>query len=109
MLALRRATAGMVLVLGALLTYACGRQETPDPQKARQVEAPRQIVQTELQVEKAQRLRAEDMARAAEASRNGWIAVVGSGGVLACVGALLVGIHIGSRAAARYRKEAYDR
>ena len=90
-----------------LLTVCDGGSSTQE--NARQAEAQRQEqIQAQLQAEQAQRLEAQDAARAAKASRNSWIGGLAGGACAACVVVLLIGIHIGARVVSRYRKEHRD-
>ena len=88
-----------VLLLCGLLLAGCG-EDTQE--QARQAEAQRQA---QLAAEQAQRIKAEQAARTAEESRNYWVATVGAGACAVSVIVLLVGIHIGTRALERHRKE----
>ena len=97
----RRRMAWLVVAgLCVLLLFTCDEQSEKD--KSRQAEAQRQA---QLEAAQVQRLKAEQDARAAEASRDFWIIVLGCGACVGCVLVLLAGIHIGSGALARYRKD----
>jgi hypothetical protein len=94
-----------VVVIAALLTVCDDRSTDQDDQA--KAEAQRQS-QLQLRAEQALRMEAEKSAQASESSRNVWIVglVVGVG--LCSLIALLVGVHIGSRARERSRKEHAD-
>src|ERR1035437_735375 len=99
----RVAALALCIFLSAVFLTVC--DERPSAQEnARQAQAQQQF-QAQLQAEQAQRLAAENSARAAESSRDAWIIGLGAGGCLVCLVVLLVGIHIGARAIARYKKE----
>ena len=102
---------GLLLLLGILLWVGCDEEEK---EQVRQAEAQRQAqiqaelqakLQAELTAEQAQRIQAEMAARAAQESRTTWITTLGAGACVVSVAALLVGIHIGTRAVERHRKE----
>ena len=97
---------GMVLI-AAFLTVCDDR--TSQPENARKAEAQRQEqLQAQLQAEQAKRLEAEKSARAAESSRDAWIIGLGAGACVVGLVAILIGIHIGSRALGHGRKEKSD-
>ena len=94
----RRIVGGLTaLALCILLLAVCDDRDSPQ-QTQQQREA-------QLQAEQDRRLEAQQAAHDAEASRNSWLTLVGAGACAACIIVLLIGIHIGSRALARYRKD----
>lgn len=93
-----------VFVIAAFLTVCDDR--TSQPENARKAEAQRQEqIQAQLQAEQAKRLEAEKSAQAAQSSRDAWIIGLGAGAGVVGIMAILIGIHIGSRALGRGRKE----
>ena len=101
-----RIVAGLIIImlLASFLLTCDDRQN--ESERARKAEAQRQAqLQSQLNSEEAQRIEAQRNARAAEESRNFWVSGLGAGACIACGIVLLVGIHIGSRAVRRYRKE----
>ena len=76
-------------------------KQWPEAQRQEQLQA-------QLQAEQAKRLEAEKSARAAESSRDAWIIGLGAGACVVGIMAILIGIHIGSRAMGRGRKEKSD-
>src|ERR1035437_5620188 len=92
-----------VLIPSVLILSVCDKRES-DQEKTRA----QQQFEAQLQAEKAQRLQAEQAARAAETSRNSWITGLSAGACAICLVVLLLGIHIGSRAIHRYKKEHAD-
>ena len=99
----RRSALLAILIFGVLLLNGCDEDEV---EKARRAAAQRQAqVQAQLAAEQAQRVKAEEAARAAQESRNTWITALGMGGCAVAVIVLLVGIHIGSRVVERYKED----
>ena len=91
-----------ILVCVGLLTVCDDR----DQQQAQREQARREAqIQAQLQAEAAKAQIAQQAARQAEASRNAWLTAIGTGACAACIIVLLIGIHIGSRALARCRKD----
>ena len=101
----RRLIGGLIAVaLCISLLNVC--DDRGQQQAAQQAQERRQAqAQAQLEAEQAKRLESEQAARDAEASRNSWTHRGGRGACAACIVLLLIGIHIGSRALARYRKD----
>ena len=105
-----RTLGGALVVLGVFvfLVFAC--KEDATPAKHSSPPETERVVQLQLQLaaEQTQRARAEQEAVAAEQSRTTWITGLIAGSIVVCVVIGLLGIHIGSRARRRSRKEAQD-
>lgn len=101
----RLAVLSLCVFLIAVFLTVCDDRES-ERAKARKAEAQRQEqLQAQLRTEQAQRLAAERSAQAAASSLDAWITGLSATACAACVIVLLIGVHIGSRAVSRYRKE----
>lgn len=99
----RQSGCWILLLVCTLLLLGCDEDEK---ERVRQAQAQRQAqYQAQLAAEQAQRAQAELAARAAQESRVTWITTLGAGACAVSVVMLLVGIHIGTRAVERHRKE----
>ena len=90
-----------ILIITVMLLIAC--DDDADPKK-RQSDEQAQL-RAQLETERAIRLRAEESARSAEESRTRWLVGTAAAGGIACILAVLFGIHVGVRGAVRACQE----
>lgn len=99
----RHLVGGLIVVLFSLLLLTvCDDRKWAPPQD------PHAQREAQLQAEQAQRAEAELKAHEAAASRIVWITVVSAVAGAGAVVLLLLGIHVGSHAVTRFRKERHD-